>query len=160
VNWSWTILGSPVGKGRARVFRNKNTGRVHGVTPDRTRNWEAVAVEVFACHWDGAPTKDPVRLDIVAVFPRPRKYTRKKDPPTRIANPCRPDADNCAKSVMDAMQKAGVIRDDSQACAVSITKLYAAIGEGPRVEVTMSQLDPYGYAIGVPRAVNFNEIPF
>ena len=153
MSWSWVIPGEPIGKGRARVFRNVHTGRVHGVTPERTRDWESKAVEVFACHWDGPPLDAAVYLDVVAVFSRPKRLMRQRDPSERIPNPCRPDADNCGKAVMDAMQTAGVLRDDSQVCCVTISKAYAAKGEDPRVEVRLSTYDS-------STPINFDEIPF
>ena len=153
MSWSWVIPGEPVAKARARVFRNPHTGHAHGVTPERTRHWEAVAVEVLACHWDGPPLDVPVRLEIAAVFARPKRLMRQRDPSGRMPNPCRPDADNVAKALMDAVQRAGVVRDDSRVCQVAISKAYAAKDEGPRVEVRISTYDS-------STPINFDEIPF
>ncbi len=134
---TWVVPGDPVGKARARVFRNPHTGKVHGVTPERTARWESVARYVFSCAWNGGPLETPIALDIMAVFSRPKRLLRPEDPPGRIPHAARPDWDNVGKAVSDALQGAGVVRDDAQVCEARVRKCYAARDEGPCVEVTL-----------------------
>ena len=131
--WSWTILGDPVGKGRPRFARCGSGVRTY--TPERTATWEAIAREVFACSWDGGPIADAVELDVVAVFRRPKRLDRVAD--VRQLHLARPDADNVLKAVGDALEKAGVVRNDSQVVKATAAKVYAREDEGPRVEVVM-----------------------
>ena len=129
----WTILGEPVAKGRPRF--NRASGFAY--TPAKTRNWEALAVEAFACGWDGGPNDGLAELEVVAVFSRPKRLMRAKDPEGRVPHASRPDADNVLKAVGDAIEKAGVLRNDSQVWRATASKAYAAKAEGPRVEVVL-----------------------
>jgi Holliday junction resolvase RusA-like endonuclease len=137
--WSWTIPGIPVGKGRPR-FSIRN-GFAVAYTPERTRHWEAIAREVFACHWDGAPTDAAVSLEVVAVFPRPQRLKRAKDPLGRLPHTAKPDGDNCLKAVCDSLEKSGVVRNDSQVTKATVIKVYASKDEGPCVNVRMEMID-------------------
>jgi Holliday junction resolvase RusA-like endonuclease len=169
--WSWCIPGEPIGKARALVFRNPHTGRVHGVTPERTRDWESKAVEVFACHWDGSPLDAPVTLDIVAVFSRPKRLMRNSSPGGRIPHDVKPDWDNIAKAVSDALESGGVVCNDSRVCGARVRKFFAAKGEGPMVSVTMNRAGvaqaehaavrgAVGSSPDASNTINFDEIPF
>lgn len=134
--WSWTILGEPVGQGRPRFARMGN--HVRAYDPAKSRSWKAIAVEQFACHWDGGPLDQLVRLDVVAVFSRPKRLLRAKDPEGRVPHGAKPDGDNCLKAVADSLERAGVLRNDSLVSLAAVKKQYAAKGEGPRVEVVLS----------------------
>ena len=129
----WTILGQPIGKGRPRFRRVSG----HAYTPAKTVNWESLAAEVFADGWKGAPLDCPVSLEVTAVFARPKKLMRAKDPDGRVVHVARPDLDNIEKAVADSLSKAGVLRDDSLICHSVAWKFYAAKDEGPRVEVLL-----------------------
>jgi len=129
----WTILGDPVAKGRPRF--NRVTG--HAYTPGKTANWEARAVETFSCGWNGGPTEARAELEVTAVFARPKRLMRAKDPQGRVPHLSRPDADNVLKAVGDAIEKAGVLRNDSQAWRTLASKVYASKTESPRVEVLL-----------------------
>lgn len=133
---AWIIFGDPVGKGRPR-FAGARLGRVHAYTPSRTANWEGLAVSVFRAAWGGAPIDEPVELDVEAVFSRPKRLMRDRDPAGRLPHTAKPDFDNIAKCVGDSLEKAGVLRNDSQVVSGRVTKCYAAKSEGPRVEVRL-----------------------
>lgn len=133
--WSWVIHGEPIAQGRPRACVIGGQARMY--TPKKSATWCAQAVEVLACHWDGAPRTEPARVAIDAVFSRPKRLMRRKDPQERIVHSSKPDADNVAKAVLDAMKKAGVLRDDAQVHDLAVRKWYAARDEGPRVEIAM-----------------------
>jgi len=136
----WLIPGDPVGKARARVFRNKYTGCVHAVTPKKTANWESYASDFIACTWSENPLDEPVFLDIVCVFSRPKRLLRKCSPPGRIPHDVKPDWDNVGKIVSDALTRAGVLRDDARVSKACVEKVYAALDELPKVEVRVDEL--------------------
>lgn len=133
-----TVPGPPVGKGRPRVTR---TG--HAYTPKKTRAWENGAALVFAPAWGGTePAVGPLEVEVVAV-----KARRKTDKtPGRFLRIVKPDADNVTKCVLDALQLAGVIKDDSHVSIVRAISLHAAAGEDPCVEVKVWRLDSVEYA--------------
>jgi Holliday junction resolvase RusA-like endonuclease len=87
------------------------------------------------------PSDDLCRADIVAVFSRPKRLLRKKDPCCRIYHGSKPDIDNVAKSVLDSLVMAGVIRDDKQVVELFVRSVYASKEEGPCVEVRLSSID-------------------
>ena len=129
------ILGEPVGKGRARAA--VVAGRARLYTPAKTASWEQSAAQVMRKLWAQAPYEGPVHLVILACSSRPKRLLRKKDPDGRMLRPTKPDVDNVAKAVADAMVKAGVLRDDVQVTTLTARSLYVARDEGPRVEVSI-----------------------
>jgi Holliday junction resolvase RusA-like endonuclease len=137
-SWGWTVLGDPQGQGRPRFARMGD--HVRAYTPKRSDSWCGRAVEVLACHWDGGPCTEGVEVTVCAVFSRPKRLERRKDPDGRIPHVGKPDADNVAKAALDAMTKAGVIKDDAQVQRLVVEKHYCARGEGPRVEIEMRLL--------------------
>jgi len=135
-----SIPGQPVGKGRPRVVRNQ--GKVRAYTPKKTEDWTAYAVTLLLNNrqpeW---PHTVPVSVAILAIGKRPKRLMRKKDPEHCIWRPTKPDADNVAKAVLDALVKAGVIRDDVQVCLLSVRSLYAEKDGSPSVEVSVRVLE-------------------
>ena len=137
--WRFVVPGVPVGQGRPRFVRVGNYVRTY--TPKRSAEWQAEAATVFAAGWSRPPLDEPVRVVLVAVMPRPKRLLRKSDPVGRIICTTKPDVDNVAKAGLDALTKAGVIRDDAFVARLFVEKTYAAVEEGPRVEVTLSTLE-------------------
>ena len=128
---SFTIPGEPVAKGRPRMTRSG-----HVYTPSKTRlyeahvqaAWKAVREAEHSCNY-------PLRVFIAAYFPIPKSVSKKK----RLAMDGTPhtkkcDADNLAKSVLDALNGLA-FADDAQVYNLQVIKRYTA--EEPRVEVTM-----------------------
>lgn len=128
------IPGDPVGKGRPRATR---TGRVY--TPKATREWERMAALVITTARRGWQVErdTPVRATIDAVKSRPKRLTRRADSDGRIARTTKPDADNVAKAVLDAAQKAAVIHDDAQVAQLEVRSWYAARDEEAAVWLTL-----------------------
>jgi len=130
------IPGQPVAKGRPRFSRNG-----HAYTPAKTVRWEKFAA-MHMRHFMGTPMYDcPLQIQIIAVFQRPQNMERKKYSSERIRHTVRPDADNVQKAVCDALQLAGVVRDDSIICVQGIAKYYAAKGERAQTIVSLDGLD-------------------
>jgi Holliday junction resolvase RusA-like endonuclease len=132
---TFTVPGPPTGKGRARIVRNKNTGRIHGVTPEKTELYENLVKLCFTENCDGGFfDKEPLVMMVIAYFSIP-KSTTKKDRgliaegllfPTK-----KPDADNIAKVICDALN--GVAYgDDTQVVSLTVMKEYT--DAYPRVE--------------------------
>lgn len=136
-DFRWCIPGEPIGQGRPRAC--VIGGRARMYTPKKSDSWCGRAVEILACHWDGGPSSAPVMVTIDAVFSRPKRLLRRKDPDERILHACKPDADNVAKACLDALSKSGVIRDDALVCALLVRKWYAARDEGPQVVISMRE---------------------
>jgi Holliday junction resolvase RusA-like endonuclease len=59
-------------------------------------------------------------------FPRPKRLLRKNSPP-HVRHIGKPDIDNLAKAVMDALYQDGWFVDDSIVFAVNATKCYVSL---------------------------------
>jgi len=81
----------------------------------------------------------PVGLYLTFVLPRPKSLTWKKRAMPRLWHTSKPDTDNLAKAVKDALTGLAW-KDDSQVCFVEARKLYAAGDESPGVLVEIETL--------------------
>ena len=130
-----TIPGEPHGKGRPRFSRA--TGRAF--TPKGTAEWERGAAYVIRSEWSGRfpPIDVPATVHVRAVFSRPGRLLRKKDPEGRMPCTKKPDVDNVVKCVLDALTMGGALRDDKVVWKVCAEKLYASKDESGCVEVEL-----------------------
>lgn len=134
--------GEPIGKGRPRVTARQGKF-AHAYTPKRTKDFEdAIRFEFMASNCEQMPVykKDtPLQATLTFAFAIPKSYSKKKRQAClagEVMHTHRPDADNCAKSVLDALCGA-VFEDDSQVVKVIAEKIYA---EEPYVEVVIDEL--------------------
>lgn len=79
------VLGPPVGKQRARVYRDRNTGKFKAVTPEKTRKYEQAIRSV-------------ARLLLPRGWPLNRRYR------LHVGFTGRCDGDNVRKAVQDSIQ--------------------------------------------------------
>lgn len=143
--YRFTIPGQPIGKGRARAFafRSKKTQKINVrmYTPDKTTSWEDRAVHYIRDNIGSPKLEGPLRIDILAVFERPKAMRSKKIPDRREWHIKKPDRDNVEKIIYDAMKKAGVFVDDCQVCDGETRKFTANKREQPYVEVSIYTLN-------------------
>ena len=122
------VEGKPVGKGRPRFRRMGNF--VQAYTPANTAEYEKL-VRLRFQNAGGMITDKPVKIEIVAFF-APPKSTRKKEKAEMLANRIlpvkKPDCDNIAKIVLDALNKIAY-KDDSQVIELSVKKLYSEVAK-------------------------------
>lgn len=148
VEFTATIRMAPHGKGRPKAVSIGGHARVY--TPRASAEWEHFAAaelrEAFAT-WTGGAFDGALGLEIVAIFERPgellktvKRTGRHKYSTFRIPYAQKPDADNLAKSVCDAIEKAGLFSDDKTIALLTVGKHYAMIGELPHVEVRLWRL--------------------
>lgn len=135
-----TIPGQPQGKGRARAFKTK-AGRIGHYTPDKTRTYEGLIRTQALEAMNGAqPTQSPVSLVLDLQYQIPTSWPAWKQEAARsddIAPTVKPDADNVAKAVKDALN--GVVwLDDCQVVAVTIIKRYSNY---PAVGVSVNEME-------------------
>ena len=144
MSWEFDCLipGPPIGKGRPRATKMGNHVRLY--TPKRTADWERSSALIMRNAWMSPPSESLCRARITAVFPRPKRLLRKKDPDQRIWHSSKPDIDNVCKSTLDSMVMAGVIRDDTQVVILTAKSVYASKDEGPCVELRLSAIDGVG----------------
>jgi len=111
-------------------------GRVHNYMPTLhpVNAFKATVRQVAAEHF-AAPLDEALSVTLVFVLPRPRSLVWKVKPmPRRPHAGSRNDADNLAKSVLDALTGLAW-RDDGQVAVLHIEKWIAAGNEAPHVEI-------------------------
>lgn len=135
---SFFIHGIPKAQPRPRVTR---TG--HAYTPPIADAWKAqvLAAARIAIPPDWVPMDGPVGLRIEFFIPRPKCHFRsngelRNDAPKSQFHTFKPDLDNLAKAVMDALSPSeskrwvGLWKDDCQVCNCEVRKRWAALTGG------------------------------
>lgn len=117
-------------KQRPKVFRNKYSGRAHGVTPEKTREYEQRVCGAYLDACDGKPKKFEGAVEMVVnVYIQIPKSAPKKKIDDMITGNIRPivkngDVDNLFKAISDALNGVAY-NDDSQIVSAKIRKFYA-----------------------------------
>lgn len=118
-------------------------GHVRNYTPSKHPVQDFKASVRMAWHyarWDGVwDFSAPVKVEIVAVFPRPKSKTKKRGDNPRFEKATKPDWDNVGKSVCDALTGLAW-NDDSQIWDARVTKYVAAAEEQPSVTITIETI--------------------
>jgi Holliday junction resolvase RusA-like endonuclease len=128
---SFTILGQPVGKQRPRVTSNKGFAQTY--TPEKTVNYESLVRLEYARQCGGQRLCGAVDCQITAYCPIPKsapKYKRKVMETGKARHTRKPDVDNIAKVICDALNEVA-FSDDSSISDLLVRKRY---GKEPRVE--------------------------
>lgn len=134
----FVVPGVPIAKGRPRMTTRGGFARAY--TPAKTVAYEGMVALAGQEAMDGtAPLDGPLRLEIVATFPIPASWSKKKraDAIEHTAwHTSRPDGDNILKAIGDGLN--GVCwTDDSRIASSEIAKRYGVI---PGVEVRVLAL--------------------
>ena len=135
---TFVVYGEPVGKARARTVQGKS-GFIHSYTPAKSRKYEDL-IRYEAQRHAGAGLLMGALMVKIWAFRSPTKVSQKKrvDMLEGTIRPIsRPDTDNYAKSVLDALN--GILfKDDSQVVALEVQKWF---GDPPRIEIEITQLE-------------------
>lgn len=98
--------------------------------PEKTADYEKL-VRLRFQNAGGVITEKPVRIKIVAFF-APPKSTKRRDRIEMLANRIlpekKPDVDNVAKIILDALNKIAY-KDDAQVVELSVKKLYSEVAK-------------------------------
>lgn len=145
---SFTVPGTPQGKGRARsTIRKGKSGKsfVGHYTPAKTRSYEqqvaAAALDAIAAGSTGAlwPTRGVVEMTLDIVMPIPASWPAWKRDLARssgIAPTTKPDLDNVSKAIFDGLNGIAWI-DDAQVVDAETSKRYAISEADVGVHVTV-----------------------
>lgn len=132
----FTVPGTPQGKGRPRVTK-------YGTfTPEKTKQYE----ELVRWSWRAAKCKplanQPLEVLVYAYFTPPKSASKKKQN-AMLGAPYmhKPDADNIAKAILDALNGIAYA-DDSAVVSLTVEKFYA---ETARVDVVIRVLTEMDY---------------
>lgn len=140
----FVIHGKPQGKARARTFYNPKLGRVQSMTPENTVLYENLVKQSFLQQTDPDArwfNKEPLAMYITALYQMPKSMTkaeRKLVGCGKLHPTKKPDADNIAKVICDALN--GVAYgDDTQIIKMNVLKAYTE--ENPRVQVYLEEYE-------------------
>jgi Holliday junction resolvase RusA-like endonuclease len=137
---TFDVLGEPKSQPRPKAMRRGNF--IHVYTPATAKAWKGLVASAAKPFLSPVPIEGPLSLSLDFRFVRPKSHFTSKGALTkgaRIAHTTKPDADNLAKAVMDALTDAGLWKDDTQIVRLFVTKTYA---ETEGVSVRIAQFFP------------------
>lgn len=125
----------PIGKARPRASRRGK--HIHMYTPNKTQHWMQLVFMKAREQYKGPPLGGPMEVHIISVFKRPQRIKI----PERTPHVVKPDIDNVAKIVLDALcyGENPVLVDDKLIYKLNCESWYAAEGEEPSVTVKVVQ---------------------
>lgn len=137
---SFTVPGPPKGKARARTVRGRG-GHTFSYTPEGTVLYENLIKTSYLQQPNNTIFDDgqPLKVVVQAFYDIPKSYSKKKRKQMlagEIRPTKKPDIDNIAKCILDALNKVAY-RDDTQVIELVMKKAYAEI---PRVEVEIQEI--------------------
>lgn len=135
----FTVPGKPQGKARARTKTNGVT-----YTPEKTVLYENL---VKTCFLESQPrqrwfNKEPLAVNIYARFSIPKSKTKREKTGMLqgyILPTIKPDADNIAKVICDALNGVAYA-DDTQVVRLTVVKEYVREDTPPHVTVSIDAL--------------------
>ena len=132
---TFTVIGKPQGKARARTFYHEGAKRVVSMTPEQTVNYENL-IKLSApqgIYYEN----EPLSIIICAYFEIPKSTSKAKRAAMEnfaILPTVKPDADNILKVVCDALN--GVLyHDDKQIVSAIVQKYYTKLE--PKLVITL-----------------------
>lgn len=128
------IDGKPEGQVRA-AFTTLPNGRRLVYTPPHPCKVYKRTIELLARQKFPTPLLGPVSVHVLAVFPR----LAWDKLPGSAPHTSKPDCDNVAKAVMDALNGVAFV-DDAQVSQLTVKKERAALNQRTRTEVTITSL--------------------
>jgi Holliday junction resolvase RusA-like endonuclease len=129
------VSGSPKGQPRPRAFARGGKARVYD--PGTAEGWKGQIALAAKGHLPPEPIETAVGVQLDFYLPRPKGHFGRKGllasaPPYPLG---KPDLDNLAKAVLDALVVIGFLRDDRLVRRLSISKHYAEAALGCHVRI-------------------------
>lgn len=146
----FVVHGEPKGQPRPRAFARKMGNRyVARVYEEGTaEQWKTAIANAAQPHRFPTPLTGPVKMLLRVEFPRPKshfrtgKHANELRPDAPFQHTRKPDADNVAKAVMDAItQISGFWIDDTQVAYLLVQKRYAEPGCAGRTRIQIAALE-------------------
>lgn len=129
--------GTPAAQPRPRMVRA--TGRTYN--PPTADAWKAAVKATWRAAYEQALDRH-LHLRLVFYMPRPKAHLTSKGQLTKSApqfHAQKPDIDNLAKAVMDALTDCGAYKDDCQIVELRVSKHWATEIAG--CMITLSEID-------------------
>ena len=133
------LTGEPEGVGRPRFVRKTGIA----FTPATTRKYQAALRFAAQTAMNGqAPLDIPVTVRVIALFPVPASWSKRKRSLAidgLVCATCKPDCDNILKN-LDALNQV-VFVDDKQVVAAMIHKRYS---DRPALRIEVTPVENFG----------------
>ena len=121
--YEFEVPGKITGKGRPRV----NTTTAIAYTPAKTKEYEELVKQYFIIKYRRInPLEGRIKINITAYFLVPKNTSKKQEENmlnNAISPTKKPDIDNIAKIILDALNKLA-FKDDNQITKLEIEKKY------------------------------------
>lgn len=148
---SFFVSGEPKGQPRPRAFARKMGGKFVARVFDcgTAEAWKSQIAATAGLHRPAEPISGPVRLRIRFFMPRAKGHFvggkpergLKAGAPTHHTG--KPDADNLAKAVMDALTQCGWFWiDDAQVAVLTVVKSYNESANGVGAYMEIGEVQP------------------
>lgn len=137
---TFRVDGEPKAQPRPRAFAFH--GHVRMYDAGTSKGWKQLIAYAAKPHRPKTPFQGPLRINLHFWFARPKSHYGKRkgqlyikeSAPRSMTN--KPDVDNLAKAVMDALTDVGMWADDAQIIITEITKRWSDDGlQGVDVEI-------------------------
>jgi Holliday junction resolvase RusA-like endonuclease len=124
--------GLPKGQPRPRAFAmkfgNKYQARVYDA--GTAEGWKSCVAQAAQPFLPTVPPETPMKLTLAFYMPRPKAHYRANGqlkPTAPVWFTQKPDADNLAKGVMDALTQMGMWKDDSYVTVLVSSKVFIGV---------------------------------
>lgn len=127
-------------QGKVQAKQRPRLGRYSRYTPEQTKNYENwVKLSFINQYPNFKALENELAVSIKAYFEIPKSVSKKKREQMLNGNirpTIKPDLDNIAKSILDALNKLAYL-DDKQIVFLQVEKFY---DESPRVELMVEEI--------------------
>lgn len=141
------VPGDPAAQGRprARVMRIGHRFAPQIYNPHNAEDWKARVSITARPLAPRAPMLGPIRVHMTFFLPRPQSHYLRKGtllkPSAPLWHTSRPDFDNFAKALVDALTGIRMWADDSQVCDARVLKIYCTDHRKPGCLVTVEMIN-------------------
>ena len=133
------VDGAPIAQPRVKATVRGKHAAVYD--PGTANGWKAKVALESRSQRPAEPLLGEILVSMKLYLPRPKRLCRVKDPDCALHHIAKPDCDNLAKAILDALTDDGWWRDDSQVCCLHVWKFYHAKGGRPGAEITVATLE-------------------
>jgi Holliday junction resolvase RusA-like endonuclease len=141
------IYGVPKAQPRPRAFARNGKARMYD--PGTSEAWKGdVARDTKEIH--GLGLEGPLKVALTFLFERPKSHYKSDGQSYKSNAPKtyytkKPDADNLAKAVLDALTVMGVWKDDSQVVILEVTKRWVISFASQGCHISILTIDEHEY---------------
>lgn len=138
---AFRVDGIPKAQPRPRAFARKMGGKFVARMFDAgtAEAWKSSIAHAAEPHKPSVPMDGAIAVDLAFFLPRPKRLMRAKDSPAAIACTSKPDCDNLAKAVLDALTATGWWHDDAQVFVLTVRKMFHGKMGRPGAEVHIQE---------------------